>query len=177
MKIIVTGGAGFIGSNLILYLHEHYPEVEVLNIDKLTYASDLSYLKPIKDSKRYHFKKLDIVDRLAVQDIFQNFRPDGVIHLAAESHVDNSIKGPEPFIHSNIVGTFNLLDECRLLWQDDKFMGEAQRFLHISTDEVYGTLEKPVISMKVHRTLRTLLTRHQKPAVIFWSGRTITPMV
>lgn len=140
MKILVTGGAGFIGSNLILYLHEHYPEVEILNIDKLTYASDLSYLKPIKDSKRYHFKKLDIVDRLAVHEIFQNFRPDGVIHLAAESHVDNSIKGPEPFIHSNVVGTFNLLDECRLLWQDEKFMGEAQRFLHISTDEVYGTL-------------------------------------
>ncbi len=140
MKIIVTGGAGFIGSNLILYLYENYPEVEILNIDKLTYASDPSYLKPIKDSKRYHFKRLDIVDRRAVQDIIQNFRPDGIIHLAAESHVDNSIKGPEPFIHSNVVGTFNLLDECRLLWQDKNFVGVAQRFLHISTDEVYGTL-------------------------------------
>lgn len=140
MKIIVTGGAGFIGSNLILYLHEHYPEIEILNIDKLTYASDINYLKPIKNSRQYHFKKLDIVDRNGVQDIIQSWRPEGIIHLAAESHVDNSIKGPEPFVMSNVVGTFNLIEECRQLWLDDAAPTEVHRFLHVSTDEVYGTL-------------------------------------
>lgn len=140
MKLIVTGGAGFIGSNLILHLHENYPEVEILNIDKLTYASDLSYLEPIKQSDRYRFKKLDITDRDALRDLFQKWHPDGIIHLAAESHVDNSIKGPEPFVYSNVVGTFNLLEECRLIWEQyDKDL-KPKRFLHISTDEVYGTL-------------------------------------
>ncbi len=140
MKILVTGGAGFIGSNLILYLHETYPEIEILNIDKLTYASDLSYLDAIKYSDRYSFKKVDIINRTEVRDIIQGWKPNGVIHLAAESHVDNSIKGPEPFIYSNIVGTFNLLDECRLLWLSKNESLDASRFLHISTDEVYGTL-------------------------------------
>lgn len=140
MKLIVTGGAGFIGSNLILYLHKNYPDVEIVNIDKLTYASDLSYLESIKQSDRYRFKKLDIVDRDALHDFFQKWNPDGVFHLAAESHVDNSIKGPEPFIYSNVVGTFNLLEECRLLWNGDKKNFNPRRFLHVSTDEVYGTL-------------------------------------
>lgn len=140
MKLIVTGGAGFIGSNLILYLHENYPDIEIFNIDKLTYASDLSYLEPIKQSDRYRFKKLDIVDRNAVHDLFQKWNPDGVIHLAAESHVDNSIKGPEPFIYSNVVGTFNVLEECRLIWEMKEKELKPRRFLHISTDEVYGTL-------------------------------------
>ncbi len=142
MKVIVTGGAGFIGSNLILYLHEHHPEFEILNIDKLTYASDLNYLNSVKESNRYTFKKLDITDRAGVKDIIQKWGPDGVIHLAAESHVDNSIKGPEPFIYSNVVGTFNLLEECRLYWENSKASKPANRFLHISTDEVYGTLGK-----------------------------------
>lgn len=140
MKLIVTGGAGFIGSNLILYLLKTYPEIEILNIDKLTYASDLSYLDSVKKSDRYHFEQLDIVDRNGVQKAVQNWNPDGVIHLAAESHVDNSIRGPEPFIYSNVIGTFNLLEECRLLWFDDSTYKKAQRFLHVSTDEVYGTL-------------------------------------
>lgn len=140
MKLIVTGGAGFIGSNLILHLHDNYPNVEILNIDKLTYASDLSYLEPIKQSDRYRFKKLDITDREALRDLFQKWHPDGIIHLAAESHVDNSIKGPEPFVYSNVVGTFNLLEECRLIWNQYGEDLKPQRFLHISTDEVYGTL-------------------------------------
>jgi dTDP-glucose 4,6-dehydratase len=140
MKILITGGAGFIGSNLILHLHKNYTDVEIVNIDKLTYASDLSYLEPLKDSDRYTFIQADIVDREKVRELIQNEKPDGVIHLAAESHVDNSIKGPEPFIYSNLVGTFNLLDECRLLWLDDDKQGDNNRFLHISTDEVYGTL-------------------------------------
>ncbi|CAN5420678.1 dTDP-glucose 4,6-dehydratase [soil metagenome] len=140
MRVIVTGGAGFIGSNLILHLHETEQEMEILNIDKLTYASDISYLDSLKHSRRYHFKKMDLVERNAVRQIVQNFKPHGVFHLAAESHVDNSIKGPEPFVLSNILGTFNLIEECRQLWFDERNPMEKHRFLHVSTDEVYGTL-------------------------------------
>src|SRR6056297_216485 len=140
MRLIVTGGAGFIGSNLILYLHKHYPEVEIFNIDKLTYASDISYLDSLKHDRRYHFKKMDLVDRKDVRKVVQNWKPEGVFHLAAESHVDNSIKGPEPFVLSNIIGTFNLIEECRQLWFDERNPMDNPRFLHVSTDEVYGTL-------------------------------------
>ena len=140
MNILVTGGAGFIGSNLILHLHENYPDYQFLNIDKLSYASDLSYLDPIKNSNRYSFAKVDLVDRDAVREIIQKFNPGGVFHLAAESHVDNSIKGPEPFIQSNVVGTFNLIEECRQLWQQNEESWANNRFLHVSTDEVYGEL-------------------------------------
>lgn len=141
MRLIITGGAGFIGSNLILHLHEQYPDYDFLNIDKLTYASDLTFLDEIKNSNRYTFKKVDLVDRAAVKDIIKKFKPDGVLHLAAESHVDNSIKGPEPFILSNVVGTFNLIEECRLYWQEHEDNLDNFRFLHVSTDEVYGELE------------------------------------
>jgi dTDP-glucose 4,6-dehydratase len=139
MRIIITGGAGFIGSNLILHLLDKYRETDILNIDKLTYASDLAYLEGVKNRDRYTFSKIDLVDRPAVRKVVQRFKPDGVIHLAAESHVDNSIKGPEPFVFSNIVGTFNILEECRQLWTDQKRIQEA-RFHHVSTDEVYGQL-------------------------------------
>lgn len=140
MRIIVTGGAGFIGSNLILRLFEQHPEWDIYNIDKLTYASDPSYLNAYRNSDRYHFKKVDLVNREEVQDVVKSFKPEGVFHLAAESHVDNSIKGPEPFIQSNLVGTFNILEECRQLWMKDEKSWKNNRFLHVSTDEVYGTL-------------------------------------
>jgi len=141
MRVIVTGGAGFIGSNLILYLHENFPDIEILNLDKLTYASDVNYLSSLKQSGRYHFKKLDLVDRNAVKEAVKTWKPDGVFHLAAESHVDNSIQGPEPFILSNVVGTFNILEECRQYWNSAESDPDSpKRFLHVSTDEVYGTL-------------------------------------
>src|SRR6056297_823158 len=141
MRVIVTGGAGFIGSNLILYLHENFPDIEILNLDKLTYASDVNYLSSLKQSGRYHFKKLDLVDRNAVKEAVKTWKPDGVFHLAAESHVDNSIQGPEPFILSNVVGTFNILEECRQFWNSAESEPDSpKRFLHVSTDEVYGAL-------------------------------------
>ncbi len=140
MRLIITGGAGFIGSNLVLFLHENYPDIEILNIDKLTYASDINFLQPLKTSKRYHFSKIDLVDREAVREAVEKWKPEGVIHLAAESHVDNSIQGPEPFVMSNVVGTFNILEECRQFWMNKGKDESFQRFLHVSTDEVYGTL-------------------------------------
>ncbi len=140
MRLLITGGAGFIGSNLVLFLLSRRKDITVLNLDKLTYASDLSYLKPVEDNPAYRFAQVDLVDRKAVNDIVRDFRPDGVMHLAAESHVDNSIKGPEPFVMSNVVGTFNILEECRQLWLTDPNGYADKRFLHVSTDEVYGSL-------------------------------------
>lgn len=142
MRIVVTGGAGFIGSNLIIKLIERFPDMEIMNLDKLTYASDLKYLETVRDNNRYRFKKVDLVDRVAVKEIIKKFQPQGVFHLAAESHVDNSIKGPEDFIQSNIVGSFNILEECRQLWSSEDFNGGdiSPRFIHVSTDEVFGSL-------------------------------------
>ena len=137
--ILVTGGAGFIGSNFIRYLFEKVQyDGKIVNVDKLTYAGNLENLADIDKKfrgKQYFFEKADICDYEAIDTIFSNYRPDCVIHFAAESHVDRSIHGPKDFIYTNIIGTFNLLEACRKWWDNSSY-----RFHHISTDEVYGSL-------------------------------------
>ncbi|MEA1979406.1 MAG: dTDP-glucose 4,6-dehydratase [candidate division Zixibacteria bacterium] len=133
----ITGGAGFIGSNLILYLISKYPEYEFVNIDCLTYAGNLSNLSSIEDNQNYHFEKVDIANKDNLGSLFEKYQFDGLIHLAAETHVDRSIISPEQFINTNIIGTFNLLELSQIL--RDK--NSSFRFYHISTDEVYGSIE------------------------------------
>jgi len=138
--LLITGGAGFIGSAVIRYLIEETDHT-VVNIDKLTYAGNLDSLTPVADDPRYHFEQADICDAEAMRDIFQRYQPAGIMHLAAESHVDRSIEGPSEFIQTNIVGTCVLLEVARDYWSGlDAAQKDAFRFHHISTDEVYGTL-------------------------------------
>ncbi len=140
MKIIITGGAGFIGSALIRYLMTE-SEHDILNIDKLTYAGNLASLKSVADSPRYQFKQIDICDRPAISQVFTEYQPDIIMHLAAESHVDRSIDGPLDFIQTNVVGTAVLLEAARDYWQNLSGQDKSRfRFHHISTDEVYGSL-------------------------------------
>lgn len=140
MKIIVTGSAGFIGSSLVRLLINE-TNLQVLNIDKLTYARHLDSLKQIKDSERYHFEKIDICDASEIKRIFSKFEPDAIMHLAAESHVDRSIDGSAEFVKTNVNGTHTLLEEAKFYWQTLKQNRKANfRFLHLSTDEVYGEL-------------------------------------
>jgi dTDP-glucose 4,6-dehydratase len=140
MKIIVTGGAGFIGSALIRHLISS-TDHEVLNVDKLTYAGNLTSLKTIEDSPRYRFAQVDICDATAVSSVVRDFQPDAIMHLAAESHVDRSIDGPTAFVETNVVGTFNLLTAAQERWESiPETERDNFRFLHISTDEVYGSL-------------------------------------
>ena len=140
MRILVTGGAGFIGSALVRHLIED-SEHEVLNFDKLTYAGTLSTVEQVADSDRYRFIQGDICDEVAVQSAINDFQPDIITHLAAESHVDRSIDGPGAFIQTNLVGTYTMLSAARAFWQRlDDSKRAAFRFHHISTDEVYGSL-------------------------------------
>jgi len=137
MQIAVTGGAGFIGSALVRFLIRH-TDASVVVIDKLTYAGNLESLSPIADSNRYAFEQIDIVDAAALDALFAKYRPDAVVHLAAESHVDRSIEGPDAFIQTNVLGTFQLLQAS--LRHLRKVGNEDIRFLHVSTDEVFGDL-------------------------------------
>ena len=140
--VIVTGGAGFIGSALIRHIIT-YLDYKVINIDKLTYSGNLESLKSIEGNQNYTFEQIDICDEKSLNAIFQNNKPDAVIHLAAESHVDRSIDGPAEFIQTNIVGTFNLLEHAKDYWQSLKGVKQDNfRFLHVSTDEVYGDLDQ-----------------------------------
>lgn len=141
--MLVTGGAGFIGSNFIHYMLAQYPEVEIVNLDKLTYAGSLGNLKTLPASDRYHFVKGDICDEALVSRLLSDFSIDTVVHFAAESHVDRSIIGPGEFVQTNVVGSFVLLEACRKFWQERYQLDVKKcRFHHISTDEVYGTLSK-----------------------------------
>mgnify|MGYP002858689173 CR=1 FL=1 len=142
--ILITGGAGFIGANFIPYFMKKHPDYKVINLDKLTYAGNLDNLTEVADNPNYTFIKGDICDEALVNSLFDKYEITGVIHFAAESHVDNSIKGPRAFINTNLLGTFNLLESARIHWFDAPFTPktgkEKYRFHHISTDEVFGTL-------------------------------------
>ncbi len=141
MNILITGGAGFIGSAVIRHIIEN-TEAHVLNVDKLTYAGNLESLASVEKSQRYQFSQTDICDRATLDRIFDEFQPDAVMHLAAESHVDRSISGSAAFIETNIIGTYQLLEATRQYWNNlTPSKKQAFRFHHISTDEVYGDLE------------------------------------
>lgn len=138
--LLVTGGCGFIGANFVRLLMEQYPEYRVINIDKLTYAGNLRNLDGIEEGERYRFVKADICDSATIEKIFAEEKVDTVVHFAAESHVDRSITGPAEFIQTNIVGTFTLLEAARKSWLGEDWQGPEPCFLHVSTDEVYGSL-------------------------------------
>lgn len=140
MKLMITGGAGFIGSAVIRLLIKE-SKYSILNVDKLTYAGNLESLVDVVDHPSYHFEKSDICDRKAITRLLKQFRPDAIMHLAAESHVDRSIDGPADFIQTNIVGTYRLLEMARSYWNGLDMEGKTKfRFHHVSTDEVYGSL-------------------------------------
>jgi dTDP-glucose 4,6-dehydratase len=134
--ILITGGAGFIGSHVVRLFVNKYPEYKIINLDKLTYAGNLANLKDIENKQNYEFVKGDIVDGDFILKLFVEKQFDGVIHLAAESHVDRSISNPTEFVYTNVIGTVNLLNAARHIWDD----AEDKQFYHISTDEVYGSL-------------------------------------
>lgn len=136
-KILITGGAGFIGSHVVREFVTKYPEYDIINLDALTYAGNLENLKDVEHKENYSFIKADIRDAEHILRIFEQTQPHGVIHLAAESHVDRSITDPTAFVMTNVIGTVNLLNAAKAIWKD-KF--EGKRFHHVSTDEVYGTL-------------------------------------
>ncbi|MGB5554809.1 MAG: dTDP-glucose 4,6-dehydratase [Flavobacteriaceae bacterium] len=137
MKILITGGAGFIGSHVVRRFVNKYPQYHIYNLDALTYAGNLENLRDIENAPNYTFIKGDIVDASFINDLFANYDFNGVIHLAAESHVDRSITDPLSFVRTNVFGTVNLLNAARELWKDDP---KNKRFYHVSTDEVYGSL-------------------------------------
>ena len=136
-SILITGGAGFIGSHVVRLFVNKYPSYQIVNLDALTYAGNLENLSDIENTPNYTFVKADIRDAAAMNELFQQYQFDGVIHLAAESHVDRSLKDPNVFIETNVIGTANLLNAARELWAGNF---EDKRFYHVSTDEVYGSL-------------------------------------
>ena len=140
-NIVITGGAGFIGSHVVRLFVNKYPEYNIINLDKLTYAGNLANLKDIENKPNYKFVKMDICDFEAFYQLMQKEKIDGIIHLAAESHVDRSIKDPFTFAQTNVMGTLALLQAAKLYWESLPEKYEGKRFYHISTDEVYGALE------------------------------------
>ena len=140
-NIIITGGAGFIGSHVVRLFVNKYPDYRIINVDKLTYAGNLANLKDVEAMPNYVFVKADICDFDAMLSLMKEYAVDGVIHLAAESHVDRSIKDPFTFARTNVMGTLSLLQAAKLVWEDSADKYEGKRFYHISTDEVYGALK------------------------------------
>ena len=159
MTIIVTGGAGFIGSNFIFYMLDKHPEDRIVCVDKLTYAGNLSTLESVMDKPNFRFVKADICDRKAIYDLFEEEHPDMVVNFAAESHVDRSIENPEVFLQTNILGTQVMLDACRKYG--------IQRHHQVSTDEVYGDL--PLDRPDLFFTEETPI--HLQPVQLFQGGR------
>jgi dTDP-D-glucose 4,6-dehydratase len=137
--ILITGGAGFIGSHVVRRMVNKYPNTQIVNLDALTYAGNLNNIADISNAPNYTFVQVDIIDPSIVKALFDQHQFDGVVHLAAESHVDNSIKNPLGFAQTNVMGTLNLLEAARNQWKDDLV---NKRFYHISTDEVFGSLGK-----------------------------------
>ena len=140
-NIVITGGAGFIGSHVVRLFVNKYPEYNIINLDKLTYAGNLANLKDVEDKPNYKFVRMDICDFEAFYQLMQDEKVDAIIHLAAESHVDRSIKDPFTFAKTNVMGTLSLLQAAKLYWESLPEKYEGKRFYHISTDEVYGALE------------------------------------
>ncbi|MDK0545387.1 GDP-mannose 4,6-dehydratase, partial [Clostridium perfringens] len=137
---LVTGGAGFIGSNFVLYMLKKYEDIKIINLDKLTYAGNLENLKSIENDERHIFVQGDICDKELVLSLFEKYEIDYVAHFAAESHVDRSIREPEVFAKTNVLGTVNLLNCAKNAWETEEGWKEGVKFLHVSTDEVYGSL-------------------------------------
>lgn len=144
MNILITGGAGFIGSHVVRLFANKYPQYTIVNLDNLTYAGNLENLRDVENLPNYRFVKADICDMVSMISVFEEFAIDSVIHLAAESHVDRSIVNPIDFVQTNIIGTFNLLNSARNFWKDKT----GNKFYHVSTDEVYGSLQEGYFTEK-----------------------------
>src|SRR5215470_440088 len=134
--IIITGGAGFIGSHVVRLFVNKYPTYKIVNLDALTYAGNLENLRDVEHASNYYFEKANVLNTEELEKIFRTYDPDGIIHLAAESHVDRSILSPMDFVYTNVIGTVNLLNTAKKHWTDTN----GKRFYHVSTDEVYGAL-------------------------------------
>ena len=176
-NVLVTGGAGFIGSNFVRFLLQAEPDVHIINLDALTYAGSLENLKDLPDADRHTFVHGDICDRPLVEDIFQRYPIDTMVHFAAESHVDRSILGPGQFVQTNVIGTFTLLEAARQAWLVQKLVPvEKVRFHHVSTDEVFGSLSPTTRpSPRPLPTRPTRPTPPPRPPATTWCGHISTP--